>query len=199
MSERHVEIVEKQTVFAGYFRIDRYRVRHSLFSGGISGIVQREVFERGHAVAVLPYDPVCDTVILIEQFRIGAVAAGWEPWLLEIPAGIIDAGETSRAVAEREMQEETGCPVHGLVPIANYLVSPGGTSESLEIFCGRVDSSTAGGIHGLDHEDEDIKVIVLSVDEALDRLEKGEVRNAMTIVALQWLALNRVKLKDLWP
>src|SRR5262245_57866832 len=172
------EIIEKTTAFQGYFRIDRYRFRHRLFAGGWSGVVQREVFERGHAVAVLPYDPERDAVVLIEQFRIGAVAAGLPPWQEEIVAGIIDEGETPEAVAHREAQEEAGCRIQDLVFICEYLTSAGGASESVKLYCGRVNSHGIGGIHGLAEEHEDIRVEVVSFAEARERLLAGRFGNA---------------------
>lgn len=198
MSEREVLIEEKAAVYEGYFRIDRYRLRHTLHGGGMSGPLVREVFERGHAAAVLPFDPMRDEVVLVEQFRIGAYAAGGEPWLVEVPAGIIEPGEDAADVAARETLEETGLVVTGLRPIARYLVSPGGTSERIELFLGRVDSSGAGGIHGLDHESEDIRVFPLPFAEAARLLAAGRIDNAMTLIALQWLVLHRDDVLDAW-
>jgi ADP-ribose pyrophosphatase len=196
--ERKVEIVEKVTAFKGYFQIDRYKLRHSLFAGGMSGVMTRELFERGHAVGLLPYDPVKDAVVMIEQFRIGAHAIGWQPWLLEIVAGIIEEGESHADVAKRETKEEAGVEVSDLVPVHHYLVSPGGTSETCALYCGRVNSEHAAGIHGLGDEHEDIKVVVLPTDEALARLEAGRVVNAAAIIGLQWLALKRGELRRRW-
>jgi len=197
-TDKDVETVERRTVYDGYFRIDRYRLRHRLHAGGWSGEMTREVFERGHAVGVLPYDPVRDEVVLLEQFRVGALAAGWAPWLIEIVAGIVEEGETAEDVARREAMEEAGCQVAELVHLHDYLVSPGGTSESVTLFAGRVDSAGAGGIHGLDHEHEDIRVFTLPADEALDLLARGSIRNALAVIALQWLALNRNELRKKW-
>ncbi|MFA6021679.1 MAG: ADP-ribose diphosphatase [Rhodospirillales bacterium] len=196
--ERKVEVVEKVAAFQGYFRIDRYRLRHTLFAGGFSGVMIRELFERGHAVGLLPYDPVNDAVVLIEQFRIGAYAAGWQPWMLEIVAGIIEEGESHADVARRETKEEAGLAVADLVPIHHYLVSPGGSTESCAIYCGRVDSTGAGGIHGLGAEHEDIRVLVMSADEAITKLDSGQILNAAAVVALQWLALKRPELRRRW-
>jgi ADP-ribose pyrophosphatase len=198
MSERKIDIIEKTTAFQGYFRIDRYRLRHSLHLGGMSGEITREVFERGHAVAVLPFDPVRDELVLIEQFRIGAHAAGQDPWMTEIVAGIIDEGESVRSVAERETEEETGLTAEELWPMVRYLVSPGGATESVEMFLGRVDSTKAGGIHGLDHEDEDIRVFTLPFAEVSDFVESGRADNAMTLVALQWLLLHHDDVISCW-
>jgi ADP-ribose pyrophosphatase len=193
-----VEVIEKETAYRGRFQIDRYTLRHRLHCGGWSEPFVREVFERGHAAAVLPYDPVADRVVLIEQFRPGAMAAGEKPWLIEVVAGIIDAGETPEAVVAREAQEEAGVTVHDLEKIAHCLVTPGACSESLDIFVGRVDASTAGGVFGLRHENEDIRVFTLSTDEAAELLRTGVIRNAVAIIALQWLLLNRTQLRDRW-
>lgn len=198
MDHADFEIIEKSPAYQGYFRIDRYRFRHRLFAGGWSGEIKREVFERGHAVGVLAYDPERDAVILIEQFRIGAVAAGVPAWQSEVIAGIIDEGETPEAVAHREAQEEAGCTIRDLVRICHYLVSPGGSSETVQLYCGRVDSTGVGGIHGLPEEHEDIRVEVVPFGEARERLLAGRFGNAPTIIALQWLILNRDMLRARW-
>ena len=198
MTDRDFQLIEKSTLFQGYFRIDLYRFRHRLFAGGWSGEVRREVFERGHAVVVLPYDPARDAVVMIEQFRIGAAAADMAMWQLEVIAGIIDEGETPEEVARREAQEEALCEILDLLPIYHYLASPGGTSESVRLFCGRVDSRGLGGIHGLPEEHEDIRVEVVPFAEARARLEGGRIGNAPTIIALQWLLLNRDSLRQRW-
>jgi ADP-ribose pyrophosphatase len=198
MSELEYEIHEKQTVYSGFFRIDRYRLRYRLFGGGWSDEVTREVFERGHAVAVLLYDAKRDAVVFLEQFRIGAVAAGMTPWQTEVVAGVFDGDETPEGVARREAREEAGCEITALIPIARYLVSPGGTSEAIWLFCGRVDSSGVGGIHGLPHEHEDIRVTVVPFADAQRRLTAGEFQNAPVIIALQWLGANRHDLQKRW-
>lgn len=193
-----IDILEKKAVYQGYFRIDRYTLRHRLFAGGMSGKVTREVFERGHAVGLLPYDPVHDAVVLIEQFRIGAYAAGMEPWLVEIVAGIIENGEAPEDVARRETLEEAGLTISDLMPVCRYLVSPGGTSESVRVFLGRIDSTVAGGIHGLNSEDEDIRVTPMPWSDAKRLLDDGKITNVLTIVALQWFALHRDEVRRRW-
>lgn len=198
MDHTDFQVIEKSTAFQGYFRIDLYRFRHRLFAGGWSDEVRREVFERGHAVVVLPYDPERDSIVMIEQFRIGAAAAGMPMWQLEVIAGIIDKGETPEEVARREAREEANCQIRDLVPVYHYLASPGGTSESVRLFCGRVDSRGLGGIHGLAAEHEEIRVEVVPFAEAKARLEDGRIGNAPTIIALQWLILNREALRKQW-
>lgn len=193
-----VEIIEKTTPFRGYFRVDRYLLRHRRHDGGWTETMSREIFERGHAVGLLFYDPLSDQVGLIEQFRPGAHAAGWHPWLIEVVAGIIDDGETPEQVAIREAKEEAGVEVSDLLPICTYLVTPGGSSETMRLFCARVDAAGLSGIHGLPDEGEDIRVFAVAADEAIGWVESGRVANSMTMIALQWLALNRARLKTLW-
>ncbi|MEO3429966.1 NUDIX domain-containing protein [Pelagibius sp. CAU 1746] len=196
--DRRVEILEKTTAFKGYFQVDRYRLRHHTFDGGWTGEMSREIFERGHAAAVLLYDPARDQVVLIEQFRPGAYAAGMEPWLIEIVAGVIEPGEDPDTVVRRETQEEAGCTVGELLPIGRFLTTPGGCSETVVIYCGRIDSRGVGGIHGLDHEHEDIRVLPLARSEALARLASGQITNLITVAALQWLALNYTDVMRIW-
>jgi len=193
-----IDIREKTTAFKGYFQVDRYRLRHRKFDGGWTDEMTREVFERGHAAAVLLYDPERDAVVLIEQFRPGAYAAGLEPWLIEIVAGIIEEGETPEAVVRRESVEEAGRTITDLHPVGTFIASPGGCSETVAVYCGRTDSRGAGGIHGLDHEDEDIRVLVLDRQEAMERVAAGAIANLSAVVALQWLALNYTSLRSIW-
>ena len=198
MNRQDVQLIERSTPFDGYFRIDRYRLRHRLHSGGMSRELVREVFERGHVAGVLPVDPDRDRVVLIEQFRIGPYVVGWDPWLLEGVAGIIDPGESPEAVCRREAEEEAGCTITALIPIARYLSSPGALSEVVNLYCGRTDSRGLGGVHGLEAEGEDIKVHILPIDEALAMLDEGRIVNGKTIIALQWLALHYERVKQEW-
>jgi ADP-ribose pyrophosphatase len=196
--KRKIEIIEKLSVFEGYFRVNAYRLRHELHAGGMSAEIRREVFERGHAVGVLLYDPARRQVVLLEQFRIGAHVAGFDPWLTEIVAGIIEPGESAEAVARRESFEEAGLTVTDLMAIRHYLVSPGGTSESVQLFLGCVDAGAADGIYGLDHEDEDIRVMVMDVSDAFALLDSDKANNALLVIALQWLALNENRVRTAW-
>lgn len=193
-----VEVMERESVWQGFFRMDRLRLRHRLFAGGWSDTMQRELFVRAPAVVVLPYDPVRDQVVCVEQFRVGALDEPGSPWLLELVAGIIEAGERPADVARREAVEEADLEVADLEFICRYLVSPGGNTEAIHLFCGRVDATAAGGVHGLDEEHEDIRVHVLDWAEARSALEAGRVRNAAAIIGLQWLALHREALRRRW-
>lgn len=201
-----VEVIERATPFQGHFRLDHYCLKHRLFEGGWSGEMSREIFERGHAVAVLPYDPDRDEVVLIEQFRPGAYAAlasewfedGASPWLVECVAGIIEKGENPDEVARREMIEETGLEAVQLTPVFHYLVSPGGSSESVFLYSARVDASNAGGVYGMTDEHEDIRVFSVSAEEAFELMNQGRIINAMTIIGLQWLKANRDRIRAEW-
>lgn len=118
--------------------------------------------------------------------------------MLEIVAGMIEDQETVEEVVKREAMEEAGCVITDLVPLYDYLVSPGGTTERVALFCGRVDVMHAGGVHGVIDEGEDIKVHVVTLDAALTLLKLGRMNSASSIIALQWLALNRDTVKTLW-
>ena len=197
-AEPTVVVEERRTCYQGFFRMEHYRLRHRLYSGAMSPLMSRELFERGHAAAVLPYDPRLDRIVLLEQFRIGALNEPRGPWLLEIVAGMIEDGEEAGQVVAREALEEAGCELTVLEPICEYLVSPGGTSERISLFCGRVDAAAAGGIHGLPEEGEDIRVLTVSYDDAMALMHDGVINSASPIIALQWLSMNRERLRRQW-
>lgn len=197
-SAEDVQLVAKDRVFQGYFAMDRYRIRHRTFAGGWTGDITREIFERGHAVVVILYDPVRDSVAMIEQFRIGAYAAGLYPWLVECVAGIIDPGETPEQVAIREAHEEAGATPDDIVHIGKYIITPGGSTETVELFAARIDASRIEGLHGLEHEGEDIRVFTASVDDAYAMVKDGRINNSMAVIAVQWLMLERAALKARW-
>lgn len=184
----------QRTLYERYFRLDEYEVSHELYEGGMSPVFIRELFERGGVVAVLPYDPRRRQVVLIEQFRAGAIYDAETPWLIESVAGIIDPGETEDEVALRECREEAGCEIERLIPISRYYVSPGGSTELCSLYCGIVDSDGVGGIHGLADEHEDIRVMTLDAGEAYAWVRDGRIRSSATIIALQWLELNESSL-----
>lgn len=192
------KIVQHDIVFQGYFRIENFQLQHELFAGGWTETFQREIFERGSAVAVIPYDPVLDRVVLIEQFRCGGIGTLDRPWMKEIVAGIIEEGESQQEVAQRETLEESGCEILQLEKITQYYVSPGGTTEQCALYCARVNSEGVGGIFGLDHEFEDIKVEAVDFNQAEAWLHDGTLNSAASIIAMQWLLLNRPRLQQEW-
>jgi ADP-ribose pyrophosphatase len=193
-----VELLRQEVAFQGYFKVVRYYFRHGLHQGGMSKVISREVFERGQAGAVLPYDPKRDEVILIRQFRAGAYVAGHHPFTWETVAGIIEDGETADMMVRREAVEEAGLEIADIWPVQNIMLTPGACSESCQIFLGRADTTGAGGIFGLEAEGENILVKVLPFTEAYAMVERKEVDNAVTVVALQWLALHREEVRRRW-
>lgn len=197
-SQADVEIIARETLYRGFFSLDLYRFRHRLFNGQMSGVVTREIFERGHAAVLLPYDPQRDEVVLVEQIRIAAYDTSATPWLLEMVAGMIEPGESVEQVARREAQEEAGLSVGRTKPVLSYLASPGGTSERLSIMVGEVDATQASGVHGLAEENEDICVHVVSRQQAYQWVEQGVIDNAASVIALQWLELHYQQLRQEW-
>lgn len=190
-----VEVIKAPVVYDGYSQVQKVHLRHRLHGGGWSDEIDREVIDRGHAAGVLIYDPARDAVVLIRQFRIGAWRAGDDPWLTETVAGLIDPGENAEEVARRESVEEAGCEIVELIRIGAYYASPGVLTELIELFCGIADAGDAAGVHGLDHEGEDIEAKVIPFDEAWRDLESGRLRDAKAIIGLQWLALHRDDLR----
>jgi ADP-ribose pyrophosphatase len=198
-----VEVLARETVYDDFFRLERLRLRHKKFAGDWSEPLTRELMVRRDAAGVLLYDPELDAVALIEQFRVGALDRGAVdriegPWLFELVAGLIDTDETPAEVARREAVEEAGCAVLALEPVFELFSSPGGSNEFMHIFCGRCDLRSAGGIHGLPEEHEDIRVHVVAFAAAVEMMQRGRLRNAHTIIAMQWLQLNRERLRLSW-
>jgi ADP-ribose pyrophosphatase len=191
-------IINKQKLYSGFYKLTAIQLQHELFAGGQSNILRRELIDRGQAVAVLPYDPVSDEIVLIEQFRIGAGEAKSSPWVIEVIAGYKESGESAEEVVHREAYEEAGCRVTDLLPMFKYYSSPGGSNEQIQIFLGRTQSSHINGIHGLDEEGEDIKVHVISSQQAFDWLDSGKIDSAAPIIALQWFRLNYQRIRKNW-
>ena len=198
MGDREHRILDESLCYDGFFKIRSYTLRHTLFAGGWSPAIHRELFVRDDAVGVLPYDPLRDEVLMVEQFRVGLLPRQARPWVLELVAGIVEPNESVEDVAAREAVEETGSPLTDLLPIHQYYSSPGGSSEYFFLLLGRVDTASAGGIHGLAGEGEDIKVHVFPLDRALAMMHGGEIINAHTLIALQWLQLNKARVLEQW-
>jgi ADP-ribose pyrophosphatase len=199
LTRRDYRLLAKESLYHGFFSMEKYHLQCRLFEGGWSETFDREVLLRYRVAAVLPYDPRLDKVVLIEQFRAGALQDEHTPWLLELIAGILtDTTESLEQLACRETYEEAGLHIEELLPICDYWVSPGGSSERVALFCARVDASQAGGIYGVKEENEDILVHVLNAQDAFDAVRSGRINNAVSIIALQWLELNQRKLRAKW-
>ena len=197
-SKDDVEIIKRETVYQGYFAMEKLQLRHRLFAGNWSHTLVREVFIRGLAVAALLYDPQRDEVVMLEQFRAGALTDPRSPWLIELVAGIMEKDEVIQDVVQREIQEETGLVALDMEAICEYWVSPGCSTERVALYCVRVDASKAGGLHGLAIEGEDIRVEAMSFAKAYGLIAKGIITNAPTIIALQWLQLHHKHLLSQW-
>ena len=193
-----VRVLENQSAWSGYFSMRRLTLQHRLFAGGWSEPIVREVFERGDAVGVLPYDPRSDSLVLIEQFRPGALRGDDSPWMLELIAGIVDAGESDEDVVHREAMEEAACELSELLPIATVFPSAGACTEQVRLFCGRVSKASIGGLHGLEEEGEDILVHSVSRVDALQLLADNRIPNGHTLIALQWLHIHGDSLRERW-
>jgi ADP-ribose pyrophosphatase len=191
-------IIEKIIRYQGFFKLTQIKLQHDLYAGGQSPVLTRELIDRGQAVAVLPYDPVRDELVLIEQFRIGAAEETTGPWLIEIIAGYTEAGESAEEVVHREAYEEAGCSLSDVESMYQYYSSPGGSNEKVQIFFARTDCTDIKGIHGLDEEGEDIKVHVVSSQKLFDWLDNGDIDSAMPIIAIQWFRLNRDRIREKW-
>lgn len=198
MTKNDFEILDKKTLYQNFFCIKSYRVRHKRFREGWTSAFEREVFERNPVAAVIPYDPILDKVVLIEQFRIGALEDATSPWLLEIVAGIKEEDESVEEMIHRELQEESGLRADELLKIYEFWVSPGGSSEHMTLYCAKVDASQAGGFHGVLQDEEDILVHVFDSHEVFKKLEKAEIKNAAAIIGLQWLQLHKETLREKW-
>ncbi|RLA52801.1 MAG: ADP-ribose diphosphatase [Gammaproteobacteria bacterium] len=193
-----VRVLEEKTVWSGHFSVRKLTLQYRRFAGGWSEPQVREVFERGDAVGVLPYDPQTDSLVMIEQFRPGALRGDNSPWMLELIAGVVEPGESDTEVVRREAMEEAGCELSELLPIATVIPSAGACSEQVRLFCGRVGSASIGGIHGLQEEGEDILVHSVSREDALRLLADDRIPNGHTLIALQWLHIHGESLRERW-
>jgi ADP-ribose pyrophosphatase len=195
-----LRIVSQEVAFRGHLRLDVVRYHNRLYSGGWSGERVYDVLRRGGAVAIVLYDPERDAVVLVEQFRLPPLIAGFSPWITEVVAGLIDKeGENTDDVARRESREEAGLEVIGeLIPIQLYLPTPGNSDETVMLYCGRVDAANAGGIFGLPEEGEDIRVIVRPLAELEAMLDAGKIETGHTLICLYWLLRHRDEVRRKW-
>ena len=197
-SQADVDIINREISYSSFLRVDKLQLRHKLFGDGLSDVIHRELLVRVSVVGVLLYDPDRDEVVLVRQFRVGGLNEKSSPWMLELIAGMVDKDEALEAGAIRESAEEADCKVIEIARICDYFNSPGVSDEKVTLFCGKVDAKNAGGIFGLASEHEDIEVVVMASDDAFKAVDSGAINNAMSIIALQWLALNKQELLRNW-
>jgi ADP-ribose pyrophosphatase len=196
-------VESSRTVWDGRFPLEEIRFRHRRFDGASSGIRTWWLWRRGRAAALLPYDPKADAVVLIEQFRLPALAAGVDPVMVEVPAGLSDHGESPAATVAREMQEEMGIAADRMERIGDFVLTAGGSDERCTLFVGRVTAPETGpdglaGHAGLAAEHEDIRVRVRPAEAAIAEAVAGSFPNSVTTIALLWLAARRPWLRQHW-
>lgn len=195
--KKRFEIIESTQQSQGFLRLDRHWIRHESYKGGWCPAIHRERLEGLCAVQVLMYDPKREELVMVEQFRVGPMGQLDEPWILEPVGGFKGEDESAEQVAHREALEEADCSLLDLLHIGDFFVSPGMSSEIVRLYCARVDSREAGGVHGLAHEGEEIKVVVIPVQEAIDELF-SRINSTSAIIGIQWLAANRQMLRERW-
>ncbi|WP_417659524.1 NUDIX domain-containing protein [Pseudidiomarina sp.] len=196
-NQSDVKVIQKQPLREGFLNVFKLTLQHRLFDGNWSAVFEREVMDRGHAVVVLPYDPQRDALVVLEQFRVGALNTDQSPWLLEFVAGMFDSDDESpEQVAHRELAEESGLTTDSLHYALTYLSTPGGCTEQISVYIALVDSSNALRHAGLETENEDIRVHVLPFSDVVQLLEQGKINNAASVIGLQWLQLHKRQFED---
>ena len=193
-------IIHSNTIgYDGFFKINLIDFSHSLYQGGMSPSIQRELFGRGQAVVVLLYDLNLRKVVLVEQCRAGALEHALsakkdkQAWLIEPVAGMIDPGETPLESCQREVAEEAGIMLNDFEYVCQFYPSPGGSSEILHLYAAQVDANELGDYAGLTHEVEDIRLIKYDFSDARLKLISGKFNVASTIIALQWLFFQKLE------
>ena len=181
-----VKIISESREYDGFFKIDKAVIQYEKFNGEMSPEITRLNFNRGDSVGVLLYNEDNDSVILVKQFRYPAYVYDGPGWLLELVAGMIDKGRDAMSVARSELMEEAGYEVDDLEYICQFYVSPGGSSEKVYLYVAYYHRKTGHG-GGKDCENEDIQVLEIPLNQAMKMIEIGEICDAKTIIALQWL------------
>ena len=198
-----VVIESEKRVWPGRFPLDVIQFRHRRFDGAMSDPRTWELWRRGPAAALLPYDPIADAVVLIEQFRFPALAAGLDPTLVELPAGLCEDSEDPTSTIRREMREEINLEADRIHRIGGFLLTPGGADELCHLYIGRViapqaDGEGIAGFAGEASENEDIRIRVWAAEDAIQSAFAGCFTNSVTAIALFWLASKRAWLRQQW-
>ncbi len=193
-----LEIIRRESAFEGFLRLARYWLRIASPADADYIGVYRECVEGLRSAVVLPYDPVAGRIVLVEQLRIGALGSGCGGWLQEPPGGVIEVGQTPEETVRREAMEEAGCRIGALTPIGLCRTSPGFSDECVALYCGETVASGLPLYCGRQEEGESTRVISWELDRALCELGQEPLTAATVMIAVQWLALNRDRLGDLW-
>ena len=187
------KILNKKNIHNGFFKMNEITLKYKKYDGSWSNEIKRELFGGAQVSAVLPYDPVNKKIVLIQQFRPGTISRDSNNYLDEIVAGIIDPGETPKDTAIRECLEETGCKVKNLRSIQGYFPAPGSSESFYHLFLAEVIAPNKEAIRGLENENEDILVKSYTFEQVKEKMEKNEILNGLTLIALQWFFLNIYK------
>ena len=185
-----VEELERERVFDGFVSLDRVRHRFERFDGSMSQPLERLVLERGDAVGVLLLNRCDRTVVLIQQFRYAAYERGGPGWLVEIPAGRVEEGDSAEATARREVLEETGYQIDDLEHVMTIYPSPGASSERIHLYVAQIRPEQRLALGGGIDVGEEILVQEIPVNQALAVVAEGCIQDAKTILMLQYLALH---------
>lgn len=179
--------------YSDFFAVEDLRLTHKRFDGATSAVMDRAAFVSADAVTVLPYDPVRQRVLVVEQFRVAPFVRGDQhPWMLEPIAGRVDAGETEETTARREAREEAGLDIGELHLVGGYYPSPGALSEYITSFVGIADlPDDVTGVGGLADEHEDIASMILSVDDLMALADQGALDTGPLMLTALWLARNK--------
>ncbi|WP_227754339.1 NUDIX domain-containing protein [Stagnihabitans tardus] len=183
--------------YAHFFSMEEHDIAWQRFDGTMSGTVTRAAFVSGDAVTVLPYDPIRDRVLVIEQFRAGPLVRGDRRlWQIEAIAGRVDPFETPEEAARREAVEEAGLTLSDLRFVARYYPSPGAVSEYIYTYVALTDlPDGAAGVFGLEEEAEDIRGHLLGFDAFMELVASGEIDNAPLLLTALWLQRERLRLR----
>ena len=187
------KILNKTNLYSGFFSLNKYEFIHQKHDGEWTDKVQREVFSGAHVSTLLPFDPERKEILLIQQFRAGVISRYDDDYLYEIVAGIIDKGENAEEAAKRECCEETGCVVKKITPIQGYFPAPGSSESYYDLFLGEVNGFDGEKIMGLESENENILVKSFKIDHVREMLKNNQIKNGVTLIALQWFFLNYYK------
>ena len=187
------KIFNKKDLYSGFFKLKKLEFVHQKHDGSWTNIVDREIFSGAHVSTLLPYDPIRKEIVLIQQFRAGVISRYDDDYLYEIVAGIIDENELPEETAIRECVEETGCKVNKIKPIQSYFPAPGSSESYYHLFLGEVNSFDGDRIMGLESENENILVKSYKVEQVRNMLRHKEIKNGLTLIALQWFFLEYYK------
>ncbi|MBO1073972.1 NUDIX domain-containing protein [Roseomonas marmotae] len=189
-----------EVVWDGRFPLQKVRFRYRRFDGSLSGTLTWEMWRRGQAVVILPYDPWTHRIALVEQFRLPVLAAGEDPISREVPAGLLEPHEDPAACGIRELQEEAGLTPDRVEGMGNYLLMHGACDERVHFYAARVHlpEPGEGRTMGLETEHEETRVVILDADEAFAMMARNEIRNACGAICMLWLQLNSPRLRQEW-